>query len=72
MSWRAICYSKVLIEFLLLSKILRVKSVNNNLIFFQPALLHAVVTKLEDKKFVTDRLSLGDTKFMVGNSNKYF
>ncbi|XP_071829199.1 DNA polymerase beta-like [Apostichopus japonicus] len=30
----------------------------------KPALLHAVVNKLVDFKFVTDTISLGDTKFM--------
>uniref|UniRef100_A0A0B6ZE77 DNA polymerase n=1 Tax=Arion vulgaris TaxID=1028688 RepID=A0A0B6ZE77_9EUPU len=30
----------------------------------RPALLHDVVKKLEEAKFVTDTLSLGDTKFM--------
>ena len=35
----------------------------------QPELLHKVVRKLEATKFVTDTLSLGDTKFMVGNNS---
>jgi len=31
----------------------------------QPDLLHRVVKRLEDKQFITDTLSHGDTKFMV-------
>jgi len=31
----------------------------------QPDLLHRAVQRLEDREFVTDTLSHGDTKFMV-------
>ena len=37
----------------------------NYYLLFQPELLKNVVTSLEKINFVTDRLSLGDSKFMV-------
>ena len=37
-------------------------------VFFQPKLLTGVVDTLSDINFITDNLSHGDTKYMVGIS----
>ena len=50
------------------SNSLRLRSRIDSTDLFQKSLLHGLVEQMKDTEFITDTLSLGDTKFMVSMS----